>query len=169
MRRAGGARNPLGGGQRGAVRDARSGGRRGVRGCALDDGCPLSLRPGSVRHLGREAGSLLSRRERGSARGRSPLAGVRGAAPIGHSPSCVARSASPRRGPWVKGSGGFAPAVGYGEAAVAAEGLGGDLGARGVLAAFVLGQVDQADDPGDQVGVMPGGDEFARAYVLLVV
>src|SRR5579871_3776066 len=47
---------------------------------------------------------------------------------------------------------GLAVAVGDGHPAVLAEGLGGHPDAGGVLPALVLGQVDEPDDPADQLG-----------------
>src|SRR3954468_5730156 len=62
-----------------------------------------------------------------------------------------------------------AVAVGDGEAAVLAEGLGRDPHARRGLAALVLGQVDEADDPLHERRVEAGLYELAGRAVVLDV
>src|SRR5690606_34901467 len=81
---------------------------------------------------------------------------------------------------WVRGTGratrgvaasvdGLAPAVGDGQAAVAAERESGDLGARRVLAALPLGAVDERDDLVDDLRVEPAREELRAALGVLDV
>src|ERR671910_2761708 len=65
--------------------------------------------------------------------------------------------------------GAFGVAVGYGHAAVAAEGAAGDLDADGRLAALVLSGVYQLDDAPDVLLVEAAGHDLAHPLVLLDV
>src|SRR3954451_13035856 len=90
-------------------------------------------------------------------------------------PLCVSRPiwvpGRPHCGPSppLRSGGALAPGAGDGESPVAAEVLRRDLGPRRVLPALVLGQVDQPDDPVDQLGLVTGRYQLGAAAVALDV